>query len=92
MRCETGPAHRAFGGTQWTVYSCADEVSVVFVSAKDSPASPFVFILAPVDGAYQLHGEGNGDQAASQAAGDAMSRMTPAEIAALLEETKARTR
>ena len=89
MACETGPVSRAFGGTQWLVYSCADQASMVVVSAQGNPASPFVFILSPANGQYRVRGEGNGDRKASQAAGDALSKLTAAELADLLAATKA---
>lgn len=43
MKCETGPVNRTFGGAAWIVYSCADEVSMVAVSAPGNVASPFYF-------------------------------------------------
>lgn len=92
MACEAGPIDRMFGGTLWRIYGCTDGVSLVMVSAKGNPAMPFIFIFTPVDGAYRLSGEGNGDKAASQAAGDAISEMTASEISALLAETKAKGR
>jgi len=88
MKCETGPAHRTFGGTQWIVYSCDDQASMVVVSAHGNPASPFFFFLKPAGAAYSVSGEGTGDKKASDAAGDALAKMTPAKLAALLAETK----
>ncbi|HEU4961906.1 MAG TPA: hypothetical protein VFT56_16080 [Sphingomonas sp.] len=92
MKCEVGPAHRTLGGTQWIVYSCDDQASMVVVSAQGNPASPFYFFLKPAGGAYSVSGEGNGNKEASDAAGDALAKMTPAEFAALLAETKGNAR
>lgn len=89
MKCETGLANRTFGGTSWTVYSCDDQASMVVVSAQGNPASPFYFFLQPNGGTYTVTGEGNGDKKASDAAGDALSKMTPADFAELLAATKA---
>ena len=89
MKCETGPLYRQFGGTDWTVYSCDDEHSMVVISRAGNPASPFYFILTPKSGAYAIHGEGNGSRMASDAAGDDLSRLTQADFAKMLAETKA---
>lgn len=88
MKCETGPVHRQFGGTDWLVYSCDDGRSMVAISSSGNPASPFYFILTPKDGSYGVFGEGTGSKAASDAAGADLSRLRPDELAALLAETK----
>jgi hypothetical protein len=92
MACETGPATRVFGGTQWIVLSCDDEASMVVIAAAGNPAMPFYFFLKPERGAYSVVGEGNGDRQASSAAFDALSRMTAADFAVLLAETRRNTR
>ena len=89
LKCDIGPVHRSFGGTNWIVYSCADQTSMAIVSEKGNPAAPFVFVLKSEGGAYAISGEGNGERDASDAAGDALETMTPAEFAALLAATKA---
>ncbi len=88
MRCETGPVKRTFGGTDWIVYSCDDQASMVVVSGEGNPASPFYFVLKPAGAGYTLSGEGNGDRTASDAAGAALAKMSPAELAALLAATR----
>lgn len=89
LKCDIGPVHRTFGGTNWIVYSCADKTSMVIVSDKGNPAAPFVFVLKSEGGAYAISGEGNGESNVSDTAGDALEKMTPAEFAALLAATKA---
>jgi hypothetical protein len=61
---------------------------MVIVSAQGNPASPFVFFLKPDGGGYKVAGEGNGDKTASDAAGDDISKLTPADFATLLAATK----
>ncbi len=92
VRCETGPVTRTFGGTEWIVYSCEDEVSLVVVSAIGSPASPFFFLLRPNAESYEIVGEGSGDKRATDAARADLSKLGSAKIAALLAETKAANR
>ena len=41
LNCARGPAERSFGGSQWLVYACDDDHSVVVVSAPGSVAMPF---------------------------------------------------
>lgn len=91
MACEVGPVTRAYGQSDWLVYGCADDRSLVFVSAPGNPAMPFVFISTPDADGYRLYGEGSGSQDATRPAFEDMSQMTEAERNALLEETKAAT-
>ncbi|WP_426264490.1 hypothetical protein [Sphingomonas sp. PWP1-2] len=72
INCDRGGAIHTFGGTKWIVFGCSDDQSTVVVSEAASPAAPFVFVIAPVDGHYTIHGEGNGSKSASDAAGDAL--------------------
>ncbi|MEP2987373.1 MAG: hypothetical protein ABJN65_11980 [Parasphingorhabdus sp.] len=87
VKCEVGPVSKQFGGTDWTVYSCSDQASVVLISSKGNPASPFFFILQPKDGKYIVRGEGNGSKEASKAALDELSELTTDQIKALLNGT-----
>jgi hypothetical protein len=88
MKCEAGPANRQLGGNPWLVYSCDDQRSMVAVAPPGNPASPFYFVLRSDAGNYKIFGEGNGDKAASDAAGDELSRMNTGDLVALLNETK----
>jgi hypothetical protein len=88
MQCVTGPIHRVFGGTKWLVYSCDDLNSMVVLSEEGNPASPFYFLLHKQGDAYEISGEGNGDRAASDAAGNEISAMSAAQLADLLAATK----
>lgn len=88
LKCESGPVNQQLGWHSWLVYSCDDQRSMVVVTPAENPASPFVFVLRSDAGRYEITGEGNGDKAASDAAGDALSRLSPDDLAALLAETK----
>lgn len=88
MKCDIGPIERDFGGSPWIVYSCEDGKSVVLVSGADNPAAPFVFIAHPDGEHYRIHGEGNGDKAASDRAGDALRALGDDGIRDLLRETR----
>lgn len=88
MQCDVGPVTKTFGGNEWLIYSCDDGVSMVAITPQSNPASPFIFILSAEDEGYRIYGEGNGDRAASTAAGDELSALSPVELSALLAETK----
>jgi hypothetical protein len=88
MKCETGPIRRTFGGSEWLIYSCEDQASMVVVSAQGNPASPFYFFLKSTGGVYQITGEGNGDREASTAAAGALESMSLSELMELLASTK----
>jgi len=86
LNCETGPLSKTFGQTNWLVYACDDEHSLVVVSAEGNPAMPFYFMFAWKGGAYELHGEGTGNKKATQAAFDELSKLDISAIEALLRE------
>lgn len=90
LHCEAGPLHKTFGGYPWLVYGCSDGASIVVVSEKENPASPFYFMILAKDGGYAITGEGNGSKDASSAAFDELKLLTPAEITALFGATAAR--
>jgi hypothetical protein len=87
-RCDMGPVSKAYGSTQWLVYSCDDHKTVVMVSAPGSPAMPFYFTLYPKNGQYQLEGEGTGSRSATKAAAKDLAGLSAADIVALIEETE----
>lgn len=87
MNCDVGPIERSFGANEWIVYSCQDQQSIVVVSAPGSPAMPFYFMITPIDGKYQLHGEGNGDKTATNAAYQDLKLLDEAAIAELISAT-----
>jgi hypothetical protein len=86
--CFAGPISKTFGGTDWMIYSCDDQASMVMVAAPGNPASPFIFFISADAGRYHIEGEGTGDKGASQAAGDELSRLPQEKFAALLVETR----
>lgn len=88
LTCDRGPITRTLGGNEWLVYSCSDCCSVVFLSAEESPAFPFYFILTPENGTYSLYGEGTGNKDATKAAHDDILMLDSQEIISLIEETR----
>lgn len=89
LQCDVGPVTKTYGGSEWLVYSCSDEHSLVFVSAPGSPAMPFYFLSTPAPDGYRLVGEGNGSQEATRPAYEELSRMTEDQRQALLADTRA---
>jgi|SRR5262245_26223220 len=89
--CKAGPLAKTYGASDWLVYGCNDGHSVIFVSAADSRASPFVFMLIyKPNGRYQLVGEGTGEKAMTEAAFREISTLTKADIDGLVTATKAK--
>ena len=89
LTCETGPVDRDYGGSAFQVFSCDDGKSVVAVAKPGSKAFPFYFIVSPAKGEVRLYGQGDGDNAASQAAFNALNETTPAQVGELVAATKA---
>jgi hypothetical protein len=87
LKCEAGPVVRSYGATDWNVYGCADNRSLVFVTAEESPATPFYFLLSAKDGSYRLTGEGTGNKALTDAAAKELSALGAQEISTLVSET-----
>lgn len=57
--CETGPLIKQYGGTEWYVYSCSDDRSLVVVASPANPAAkPFAFSVSKEKGVKQLNGSG----------------------------------
>lgn len=88
LKCDVGPVLRQYGATDWLVFSCSDKSSVVFVTAPGSPATPFVFSYLHTANGYELHGEGNGNKALTDAAFKDLKGLSPAQIVSLLVETQ----
>jgi hypothetical protein len=90
LNCEVGPLPRTYGQTEWLVYACSDARSVAIVSAEGNPAFPFYFVFyVKESGEMNLHGEGTGKKAASQAAFDEIKDFTLADIAELVKQATA---
>jgi hypothetical protein len=89
LSCTVGPIKRLYGKTQWLVYSCDDSQSVVVVTDAGSPASPFYFFFVFDGKGHELHGEGTGDKAATDAAFAELKALTESDIADLVRQTRA---
>ena len=88
LNCDIGPITRTFGGTQWLVYSCRDNRSVVVFSAPGNPAMPFYFMFSANGDGYRLVGEGTGQKQFTEAALKGLSKLVEQDIIKLIAETK----
>jgi hypothetical protein len=87
--CDRGPfSTKTFGGTQWQIYGCTDNRSVAIVTAPSSPAIPFYFLLAWIDGVYTVSGEGTGRRDLTAKAYNDIIKLTRPQIDALVKETQ----
>ena len=86
--CDRGPfSTKTFGGTQWQIYGCTDNRSVAIVTAPGSPAIPFYFLLAWIDGVYTVSSEGTGRRDLTAKAYNDIIKLTRPQIDALVKET-----
>jgi len=86
--CERGPiATKTYGGTPWQIYGCNDNRSVAIVTAPGSPALPFYFLLAEINGIYTVSGEGTGRRELTQKAYNDIIKLSRPQIDALFKET-----
>src|SRR5262249_35369526 len=81
LQCDIGPIAKTFGRTQWLVYSCNDNRTVIIVAAPGNPATPFYFAFYPQAEGYRLVGEGTGRKDAPKAAFDELQALSQPEIA-----------
>lgn|SRR5690606_10710900 len=88
LDCHTGPVTKTYGKTEWLVYSCSDDRSIVVVAKPDNPAFEFYFILVPGPDDVELYGEGVGDKAATEPAFQDLKLLSPTDVAAVVAETK----
>src|ERR1700760_3929084 len=88
MVCTTGPITKVFGGSKWTVNSCADDLTVLLMAVEGSPAAPCFIVVAPEATGYSMDGRGKGDRQAIQAAMHELRALSKADIQALIAETK----
>jgi hypothetical protein len=86
--CDRGPfGTKTFGGTPWQIYGCNDNRSVAIVTAPGSPAIPFYFLLAWVNGVYTVSGEGTGRRDLTAKAYTEIVKLNRQQIDALVSET-----
>ncbi len=90
LDCKTGPITKLYAGSNWLVYSCDDNLTVVIVAVPGSPAAPFQFMFVPDGGFYQLRGEGAGKRSATEPVYNQLRLFTGPDIAALIAETRKR--
>jgi len=88
FKCTIGPVTKTYGQTQWLVYSCNDDKTLVIVSAPGNPATPFYFTLLPTDAGHRLFGEGTGKKEATAAAFEQLKSLSEDDIANVIKETK----
>jgi len=88
LKCDIGPLNKIYGKTNWLVYSCNDNATVVIVANPGSPAMPFVFTFFIKDGGYQLTGEGAGSKRFSDAAYSELKELSESGIKSLIAETR----
>lgn len=89
LSCTLGPTTKTFGGSNWLVYGCNDGHSVVVVTAPGNPGAPFVFIFTRGSRGMELHGEGTGNKAATDAAFKQLKALSQADVASLYEQASA---
>jgi hypothetical protein len=70
----------------WDVYGCDDGHSVVVVTATGNAAMPFVFFFVWGPAGFDLHGEGTGDKAITEAAFEDLKALSEADIVGLYTE------
>jgi hypothetical protein len=92
LKCDIGPVNKTYGESQWLVYSCDDNKSVVIVSAPGNPAEPFYFTVLTHKDQYQVSGEGLDKQGVTAKALRDLEALSADDIAKLIRETKTSTK
>jgi hypothetical protein len=89
FRCNIGPITKTYGQTQWFVYGCNDDRTLVIVAAPGNPGAPYYFTLLPTDAGHSVFGEGTGKKEATAAAFEQLKSLSEEDIANVIKETKA---
>lgn len=87
LKCHVGPIQIELAGGKWQVTSCDDGRSLVFVTMKDNPAMPFVFIVQRNGETSKINGEGNGSKEYTSAAFEELKAMTETHFNELVQAT-----
>ncbi len=88
FHCNIGPVTKTYGQTQWLVYGCNDDKTLVIVAAPGNPGAPYYFTLLPNDAGHSLFGEGTGKREAAAAASEQLKSLSEEDIANVIKETK----
>jgi hypothetical protein len=88
FKCTIGPITKTFGQTQWLVYGCNDDRTLVIVAAPGNPGAPYYFTFLPTDEGHRLFGEGTGKKEATAAASEQLKSLSEDDIANVIKETK----
>ena len=88
LNCDIGPVKKVYGKTNWLLYSCNDNKSIVIVSDTGNPAMPFYFSFIRTDENYVLHGEGTGNKKATAAAYKDIEKLDEKDIIKLIIESR----
>ena len=91
VECDIGPIAKKFGTGTWLVYGCQDGESLLVAAARGNPAVPFYFVLSPEGEEVEIHGEGTGDQAATDAAYTDLEKLSVSQLAALFAEVQSKS-
>ena len=79
---------KTFGQTQWLVYGCNDDKTLVIVAAPGNPGAPYYFTFLPTDEGHRLFGEGAGKKEATAAASEQLKSLSEDDIGNVIKETK----
>lgn len=89
--CDYGPVTRLLGGTDWLVYGCRSDGSLIFVAAPGNPVSPSSMMAFPFEhGGYRVV-RTNSEDPRLKAAAQAVSNMSGDQLRAIAAETGAIT-
>jgi hypothetical protein len=89
MQCKQGPLPKTIEGSDWNVYACDDQKSVVIAVARVAPQLPFYyFFVTPSSTGVEVVGEGNGSKVVTAPVYEALIKLKSAELAAMVSEAR----
>jgi hypothetical protein len=89
MQCKQGPVLKSIGGSDWNVYACDDQKSVVVTVVKATPQLPFYyFLVTPSNAGVEVVGEGSGSKSVTEPVYQALTKLKSTELAALVAEAR----
>jgi hypothetical protein len=80
---------KTFGDTQWNALGCKDGKTLLVIAAQGNPGFPFYFTVFQRNGVYHVTGEGTGSKQVTDAAYEALSELSDAQIQTIIKESLA---
>lgn len=89
MDCSKNQLTRTFGGSQWLILGCGNNRNILIIQPAPGNPAGASFLVFPNAQVNRLNGAQPGDKATEDAAYQDIQKLTPSDVAALIEAVRA---